>query len=678
MLKVAETAPGVPGPQGVDGASMPYPGLRPFSERDSRLFFGREKETASLLGLLERQQLVVVHGASGCGKSSLVRAGIVPVFRMDAMANGKQGHVLIVRPADAGGPLVSLARKLDKEIGLVRECAEGEDPACEMRSWSTILTTSQDWAADISARVADAGATLCIIFDQFEEVFPAIKAGNAAQVRRIIEFLNRLCEPSPEGTALGGRTLSVIVTMRSDYLGQCAIWDGFAETVNRSQYLLPRISSLGLLRAIHEPAIRFGGSVSDSVAESLLCIVKAEMDGLPIVQHALMRAWALASEGDGPAIIDDAAMTAVGGADNALSNHADEVLAVATAGDARLAAAADWMLRTLSDLDSDGRIIRRSPTLAQLAREVGVGTDTVTAILAPFRSLENSLIMPLEGEELTDNTIVSVSHEALLRQWKRVSEAAFDDQGRVTGLAYREFQDGMIWRSLSVQAQQFARDGTSILGPAATEQRLPWYRDIAQRPDWIGRHEKQAWLAGRGEVRRHWDEVAAFMQASEANLERQKEKLEEERRLVASLQRSQRIQSRLQVVIAALSLLIIGFVGWQWYQQRLEAHQQAQAAAVAREERRTAQLNLYTVRTQTANFVAHRYCAGRDLEGGDYQACFTDRTAYYLRQLEEQDRERQLARAAAAQQEQVDFNALPQSPYGGGFAAEGNVQGGSR
>ncbi len=190
-----------------------------------------------LLTLLEKQQLVVVHGASGCGKSSVVRAGVVPVFRLDNIANSMTARVIIIRPADPGGPLQSLARKLEREFP--RAAAERDDTDT-IQTWAGLLSASPDWGRDIGKAVADAGATLCMVIDQFEEIFTANREGYASEVRRLIDFLIGLSEPAPEGTALGKRSLSVILTMRSDYLGNCAQWDGFAETVNRCQYLLPR------------------------------------------------------------------------------------------------------------------------------------------------------------------------------------------------------------------------------------------------------------------------------------------------------------------------------------------------------------------------------------------------------------------------------------------------------
>jgi len=633
--------PAPPVPAG--GAHVsPYPGLRPFGERDSRLFFGREGEVAALLELLEAQQLVVVHGASGCGKSSVVRAGLLPLFRTDALANNKIPAVSIVRPADEGGPLHSLAHRLSLELGPPGVADTEEDAAT---SWANLLTTSHNWVTDIADKAAAVGKVLCIVFDQFEEAFSAERAGHGPQVRRIIEFLNGLGEAAPAGTALGGRDLTVIVTMRSDYLGHCAIWDHFAETVNRCQYLLPRITNFGLLRSIYEPARLHGGSVDENVADNLLSVVKSELDGLPIVQHALMRAWHIASESspDRTVRLDDQALAAVGGPGRALSVHADEVLEEAIAGYPARQECAEWLLRALCDLDSDGRIIRRSASFRDLYEEVGAPPELVAAILEPFRRADNSLIMPASEEKLHDETIVTVSHEALLRRWERISDLSINDRGQVKGYAYRELQDGLVWRALSVQAQQFARDGNSILGPASTEQRLPWFRTIQRRPGWIKRHQVDT-LAGVPDFKQQWQQVSDLMVASEQNLLEERTKLEREKKLVATLRESRKKAWLFQMVSVAL-LVLLFVLATYIYIERIRG--------VEKERDRAVRERQIFLDNMNANLSAQKYCVSK-FGTPQYQNCIIQKAGEFSRFLQSQPTTPELP--------------LPQSPYaGGGF-----------
>lgn len=590
----------------------PYPGLRSFVEKEADLFFGREREIAAVLELLEQQQLVVVHGASGCGKSSVVRAGVVPVFRLDSLANDAKAHVIIIRPADADGPLASLARKLEREFPRhappLAVGSTSQDRERGAQSWSEVLAASPDLVRDVSEATRAAGATLCLIIDQFEEIFAINRSGYGAEARRLVEFLVSLGEPAEPGTALGDRPLSVILTMRSDYLGQCALWDGFAEAVNRCQYLLPRMSTLGVLRAIHEPARLRGGEVTADAADRLLPVMSRETDGLPILQHALMRAWEAAEFSEGPPIIHPETFDLIGGVDHALSRHADEAFAKATHDDPALEEAANWLFRSLSDLDTDGRVIRRSVRLGDLPVETGATMAEIRSILDVFRAPEFSLLTPYAPEPLEDGAVVSVSHEALLRQWYRINDQEFE-RGRPKGLIYREVQDGLIARALSVQAEDYASNALSVLGPAATEQRLPWFEELRKRPGWIARYPLQR----AGDLRRHaqdqWDKLEQMMAASKANLDVEKARLKEMQSLVVSVRRSRSLILTMSSLILMMIITLL-FGIFLFYRNELASQEKKIELQRILDLKTKIMITKARADYRTAIFLANRECAG--------------------------------------------------------------------
>lgn len=602
----------------------PYPGLRPFEESESRLFFGREREVETILTLLEQQQLVVVHGASGCGKSSVVRAGVVPVFRLDALANDTEARVIIIRPADAGGPISSLARKLEREFpraatnGPAGAREDGGNHGGAVQSWSELLTTSPDWRDEIGRAASAAGKTLCLIIDQFEEMFALHRVGHAAEVHRVIEFLIELDEPAPAGTVLGQRPLSVILTMRSDYLGHCALWDGFAEAVNRCQYLLPKVSALGLLRSIHEPARLFNGRVTEGVADRLVPLMSREIDGLPILQHALMRSWTVADTEDGESVVGVEELEEVGGVDQALSLHAEQAFKRATGGDPARVDAANCIFRALSALDSDQRIIRRLVSLADLMNETGVDRETITSILDVFRAPEFSLVTPYLSDRLEDGSIVTVSHEALLRQWHRIGDRTHES-GRPVGLVYREAQDGLIVTSLSVMARDFAATGSGVLSAAAAETRLPWFREIEERPGWITRYPLERGAEPRGQAEEQWGNLVVFMRASEENLEVERNRLRAEQEMVTDLRLSQGKLRSLTKVIAFLLVFVFILSGVLLY-QTIQA-------------KRRAETRLLSWQLPLANVIAMRHCVGRGEAASPGSPCLDETSKAYLKRM---------------------------------------------
>jgi len=666
--------------------SLPYPGLRPFEENETRNFFGRETEIDAILGLLEEEQLVVVHGSSGCGKSSVVRAGVLPIVRLDALASGTAAKIVVIRPSDPGGPLRSLAAALEREFP---PQAPADRPAQETpdapesawvrgtasRRWCETLVASPDWKADIEGAVKASNCTLCIVLDQFEEIFALQRRGLTAEVDRVIEFLISLGDRAGEETTLGERPLSVIVTMRSDYLGHCSLWDGFAETVNRAQYLLPKISTVGLLRAIHQPALKYDGSVDEAVADHLLPVMAGEIDGLPILQHALMRAWQDATpDADGKRRITVDNLKQIGTAAGALSKHAEEAFAKATKGEKALRKDAEWMFRALSDIDADGRIVRRSVLLPDLVAQTGADRATIEAIVEVFRQPEFSFLTPFPPEKLSDESNISVTHEALLRRWERISSTTFGENGRPDGLVYREFSDGMIWRSLAVQAEAFASDPGRVLSAAVTEQRLPWFQAIARRPGWARRYPTGNLVGNDDSCDEQLEKVAALMKASEENLKREHKKLEEERRTSAKLRKQGRLIIALSVVIAAM----LGWFVWKGAdqlaieKQRLGMEKQRLKAFTEGVAREQAQFD-------TANTMARRQCQGVFDEGAQLEACVRERSRDVYYDIARSQRNGGLSAAGNAAREDCRRRGVPEdrltacvaeqlqtvSPYGG-------------
>ena len=485
----------------------PYPGLRAFQKGEWPIFFGREQHADEAISRLGRQGLVLVHGASGCGKSSLVRAGVLPTLETHHEAQGKPWQTATMRPSE--GPLTRLGEVLEKAL---------PPPADASAGWADLVVQGSGLVDRIEETLRSSGGSFCLLIDQFEEIFRWSRERSDAEARLFIEFLQQA------GNRKDGGAFYVILTMRSDYLGECARYDGFAEFLNPRQYLLPRMDEFGLLRAIHEPAELYGGSIDTAVAASLLPVVKRQLDGLPVLQHAMMRAshHARARVAPGaPWLVTAEDLALAGGAEHALAQHADEVLAEATGGDPELLEAAEWIFRALTDLDADRRAIRRPCRLGELVAVSGIDRARTLALIDAFRAPDCSFICPYQPAPIDDGDELDISHEALIRQWPRMCDTGIDPTtGRPNGWVYREFFSGLVWQSLVVQAMAYAENPDHLLSVATTEQRLPWFRRIEVRPGWTRRHA----LSERGDAAssaEEWRNVKAMMDASGRNLAQQ-------------------------------------------------------------------------------------------------------------------------------------------------------------
>jgi energy-coupling factor transporter ATP-binding protein EcfA2 len=239
------------------------------------IFFGRKKMIDDVIERLASQRLVFVHGASGSGKSSLVRAGVLPRLARQHRRHGEEWHTFTMRPS--GGPLSNLAQKFAEFEGRSDE-AERIDEISRLfdRRGATLAAV----AGEINGL---AGKRLCILVDQFEELFRFEREITQEEAEVFIDLLigaidtgnelngDEVRPPALPPTANERHAkVHIIVTMRSEFLGECARFDGLAEAINRTQYLVPRMSHEALLRAIQRPAQIYGGEVTNELAERLI------------------------------------------------------------------------------------------------------------------------------------------------------------------------------------------------------------------------------------------------------------------------------------------------------------------------------------------------------------------------------------------------------------------------
>ena len=381
----------------------PYPGLRPFETDEWPIFFGRETMTDEVIGRLIRQHLVVVHGDSGCGKSSLIRAGVLAQLEHEHARSGVTWRTCAMLPREA--PLRNLATAL-------AELDAGEGDRSRVRRIRRLLNRGRGTAAalaDLLRRGDD--DHICILVDQFEELFAFAGRHGREQAQQIADILVGLQQNPPPG-------LYAILTMRSEFLGHCARFKGLAEAVNQTQYLLPQMERPALIRAIREPAVLYDGEVSRELAERLVADAGGHQDQLPLIQHGLMLLWRRKSapaaglaeeaspyvhhqyglaEARAPFRYEDGPDWRLGledyrGGDLAalLSDHAGQVMAKA-APDPRREKIVEHLFRALTDINAEGNAVRRPQTLAELMAVTRSDEETLTDIIDHFRE-EGSLV----------------------------------------------------------------------------------------------------------------------------------------------------------------------------------------------------------------------------------------------------------------------------------------------
>ena len=297
----------------------PFPGLRPFEPDEDHLFFGREKEIDELLRRLRANRFLSVVGTSGSGKSSLVRSGLIPSLYSGFMVKaGSTWRVATLRPGE--DPIGHLSAALNRS-GVLG--AEGEMASTNRVLLEATLRRSTRGLVDAvrQARIPPED-NLLVIVDQFEELFRFRRSHQLENSRdEAVAFVKLLLEATQQQQV----PIYIVLTMRSDFIGDCMEYPGLPEAVNVGQYLVPRMTRDELRSAITGPIAVAGGEITPRLVLRLLNDLGDDRDQLPVLQHALMRTWdhwgRHRSQGEP---IDIADYEAVGTMQQALSRHAEE------------------------------------------------------------------------------------------------------------------------------------------------------------------------------------------------------------------------------------------------------------------------------------------------------------------------------------------------------------------
>ena len=407
-------------------AEHPFPGLRPFVFADRNYFFGRDSQIYALYRLVEHGRFIAVIGSSGSGKSSLVLAGLCRLLDEESEdPGGPQWVYLDMRPG--ASPLARLAKALAR-------LADGDSADQSARRRDRIEYRLRQSGFSLNDALEEAGGlngrSLLLVVDQFEELFRFGLAGlghqnagveEARQRDEATQFVQILLDADRRRI----EHVRVLITMRSDFIGDCAYFHGLSESVSATQYLVPNLTRGHLEEAIRKPIEKAGGAIEPELVERLLNDCGDEPDQLPVLQHCLMRLWERAgaeTPAGGPRCITRHTYDDIGRMGEALSQHADEILAQCAGKEL----AAEQAFRALSEVDREGRAIRRPLRFDKLLAETGVRDSDLRAVLDRFRAPNCSFLLPSlsVSPTLGQAERIDIGHEALLRRWKMIAGKA--------------------------------------------------------------------------------------------------------------------------------------------------------------------------------------------------------------------------------------------------------------
>ena len=379
----------------------PYKGLRAFDEADAADFFGRTALVDELLGRLGRDdrrgRLVLVVGGSGTGKSSVVRAGLLPRVRRGDVAGSQQWFVTTMLPGSS--PFKELAESLRHvAVGATTGLAE---------------QLAQKAGIDRVLRhlVPDDGQVLLVV-DQFEELFTLASEGDQRA------FLDGVLH----AVSAADSRLRVVATLRADFYDRPLAVQPFGAAVYEATVTVAAMSPAELEAAVVEPTERVGGRVERALVAELVSAVVDEPAALPSLQYAL---YELAERSSGKQLTL-AAYQELGGVDGAIASRA-ELLYRDLDDDER--AAVRRIFERLAVVGAEGEPTRRRATRAELSGLSGdVSVDAVVDRWAQAR------LLTLDRHPQTRVPTVELAHEALLRRWPRLREWIAEDREAIVTL----------------------------------------------------------------------------------------------------------------------------------------------------------------------------------------------------------------------------------------------------
>jgi tetratricopeptide (TPR) repeat protein len=472
-------------------ANRPFLGLRPFGFADRAFFFGRERQVFALYRLVENARFIAVIGSSGSGKSSLVLAGLSGLLADEsADPGGPNWACFDMRPGAA--PLNRLAKTLAR-------LAVNDSPDDAARRRERIEYRLRQSSFSLESALEEAGGlggrSLLLIIDQFEELFrfglaglglkrPGIEEARARDEATL--FVQILLDADRRRL----KDVHVLITMRSDFIGDCAYFHGLPEAVSATQFLAPNLTRSQLEDAIRKPIEKAGGTIEPELVERLINDCGDEPDQLPVLQHCLMRLWDRAgvASAEGPRRLTRQTYDDVGRMTESLSRHADEILRRCAGKEL----AVEQAFRALSEFDREGRAIRRALRFDKLLAETGVSEADLRAALDSFRAPTCSFLVPPSSvaPTLAPDDRVDIGHETLLRRWKKlagVTEIAEAAAGRsAKGWLGVERADGERYRTLaSLVGGETGGEKAELTDPEGTKR---WWESLPRTAAWADRY----------------------------------------------------------------------------------------------------------------------------------------------------------------------------------------------
>jgi WD40 repeat protein len=495
----------------------------------------------------------------------LIRAGLIPTLQAGLLVQDRdRWGIAIMRPGDQ--PRYNLAAALVNALPSPRLSVDALTLCKEMQD-----AGSGAMLGYLAPKLTDNDANLLLVIDQFEELFRfGLDSRDEMRKEEAIDFVALLLALAQQSTL----SVYVVLTMRSDFLGRCDAFYRLPEAMNRSQYLVPRLTREQRREAIQGPVLLYGQTISPRLVDCILNDLGDESDQLPVMQHALRLMWDYwrRHAQDGP--IDIEHYKAIGTVTEALSRHADEAFARLHDQQQRLA---EVIFRCLSEGDT------RRPVRLGVAADVagpGVTPEQVAEVVEVFRHPDYSFITPPVGVSLLPDTMLDISHESLIRQWQKLKQWVL--QEAVEAQAYRRLeQTARLWKE----------DKAALWSTPDLENALAWKERLQPTAAWAERYGSDFALA------------MEFLDASQQAHEDRRQQEEKRRQQEEEVRQRELQQARKRFRQAIIGLLVIASLAIVTFWALVQAKQATTKAQRAATDAQNATTEAKTQRDNAKNYA---------------------------------------------------------------------------
>ncbi|MEP6734904.1 MAG: ATP-binding protein [Chryseolinea sp.] len=579
----------------------PYTGLRSFTEEESLYFKGRDEQVDEVAAQLEERKFLMLTGASGEGKSSLIYAGLIPNARA-GFFRAKFGHWQVVDFRPERSPVKNFSKAVAsafsvQESTIETEMRRGFSSLTDLYINSDFYVNDRDEAwlslsdAEKKSKKRNT-ANLLILVDQFEEFFTNPENYYNESPSQDSQVVVNLILETARIALQQNLPIYIVCTMRSDYIGQCSSFRGLAEYIGYSQFFVPRLKRKQLKQVIEDPALLSGNRITQRLADRLVYDLAEGVDQLPILQHALSRIWLEANRGADEMDLIHYAM--VGGMSaselpeedklrfdkwftilpeyqqsfysetgihKVIENHANGLYESAAeyynaqnpgspidGRDAKNIVALTFSCLTRID---NSRAVRNRMTLGEIAGIINrpnLTADVIGKVLRIFREEGNSFIRPFKTElhpDLAIGDVLDITHESLIRNWARLNK-----------WATQEFNYYSTFLDLNKQLGRWKSNNKSSgyllpIGPLTYFEN--WYSTAKPNAGWINRYSERA------------DDPSETMKQSQNLLEDLREFLGKSAKHV-SVSRAFVKYGAGKIALAISAVVLLALCGWYWFE----------------------------------------------------------------------------------------------------------------